>query len=511
MGRTHVSEVESGDRARTEQLVGVGVTWKLAGQVAVQSTRLITVAILARFLTPADYGTAAVAIALASFAFQVSDMGIGAALVQTEKAPRAVRSTAFWASVAVGFGLLLLSIVLSKPVAAFMGEPQVAGMVIAGGLIFAIYSLGSANQAVFMREMRFRSIELRNWIGLGTGSLIAISAAVAGAGAWALVLQQIAYLGTFVAALWWRPGWRPALTFSRSVFRDLWSFAIRIAGGRWARLAELLVVTLLIGRLASVADLGAWSFATSMVILPMSMIVIPISEVLFSAFSRMRDEPERISALWLNGMAYLAALLLPLMFGLIVVSPDLIPTLFGSRWEVSVSIVQILSLAVIIRGLQSWGSIYLDASGRPEVTWWTQLASLCLTPVAVLTGVHWGIDGIAVCYVACQMIAVEIPIFVIVVSQMQVSPRTVASRLAGVAMATIVMTVACIIARSALEAAGIGMAARAALTIGVGVAVYLPALWWLAPRVSRPVGAIAMRRLRSPFDVRRRPVTESPT
>jgi PST family polysaccharide transporter len=481
--------------SQTEHLVGVGVRWKLAGQVAVQLIRLITVAFLARFLTPADYGTAAVAVALAAFATQVADMGIGAALVQTETAPRSVRSTAFWASVGVGFGLLLLSVALSKPIAEFMGTPDVAGMVIAGGVTFAIYSVGSASQAMRMREMRFRSIELRNWLALVTGSVFAVVAAAAGAGAWALVLQQVVFMATFVAALWWRSGWRPAMTFSGPVFRELASFAIRIAGGRWARLAELLVLTLLIGRLASVADLGAWTFATSMVILPLSLIAIPIAEVLFSAFSRLRNEPGRIAALWLDGIAYLAAVLLPLMFGLMVVSPDLIPAVFGARWEVSVAVVQILSVSVLIRGLQSWGSVYMDAMGRPEVTLYTQLASLCLAPLTVVIGVHWGIDGVAVCYVISQLIAVEIPMFIMVLSHMRVSPRTVARRLAGVTLAAILMAVACVLGRAGLAAAGVGMAPRAALTVILGAAVYVPALWWLAPQVSRRVVGIATSRL----------------
>ena len=106
-----------------------------------------------------------------------------------------------------------------------------------------------------------------------------------------------------VAALWFRAGWRPSLSSRSPAFRELVSFAIRIAGGRWARLVELLVLTLLIGHLASVADLGAWTFGMSMVILPLSLIAIPIAEVLFSAFSRLQNEPERMAALWLTASA----------------------------------------------------------------------------------------------------------------------------------------------------------------------------------------------------------------
>jgi PST family polysaccharide transporter len=487
-----------------ERLVGIGITWKLGGQIAVQLVRLLTVAVLARLLTPADYGAAAIAVALASFAPQLADMGLGSALVQAEHAPRAVRATAFWASIASGVGLFAIMAALAEPVAWVMGEPQVAGMVVAGGLTFALYAAGSASQAVYVREMKFRSIEVRNWLALLTGGVIAIIAAAGGAGPWALALQQIAFIATLVAALWFRAGWRPALTFSRPVFRDMRSFAIRIAGGRWARLIELLVLTVLIGRLASVAELGAWTFAMSMVILPLSLIAIPIAEVLFSAFSRLRDDPDRIAALWLDSVGYLAAVLLPVMFGLIVISPDLIPAVFGPRWEVSVGVVQILSVYVLIRGLQSWGSVYMDAVGRPEVTFWTQLGSLCLTPVAVVVGVQHGIEGIAACYVGAQMIAVEIPLFIIVLRQMRLSSRIVAGRLVGTVIAALAMAVGCELGRSALEAAGVGMTARAVLTIAVGAVIYLPAMWWLAPRVSRPVLTIGRHRLGKLLGARRR-------
>jgi polysaccharide transporter, PST family len=491
-----------------ERLVGIGATWKLAGQIAIQVMRLATVAVLARLLTPHDYGAAAIGIALASFAPQLADMGIGSALVQAEKAPPTVRSTAFWASCASGLGLFLIMAAAAEPVAQFMGEPEVAGMVVAGALTYAIYSVGSASQAVYMRDMRFRSTEFRSWIALVTGGVVAIVAAVAGAGPWALALQQIAFMTMLVAALWFRAGWRPTLEFSRPVFRELRWFAIRIAGGRWARLFELLVLTVLIGRLASVPELGAWSFGMSMVVLPLSLIAIPIAEVLFSAFSRLRDEPERMATLWLDSIGYLAAVLLPVLLGLIVVAPDLIPAVFGSRWKVSVGVVQILSIYVLIRSLQSWGSVYMDAVGRPQVTFWTQLASLCLAPVAVVVGVHWGIEGVAACFVAAQMIAVEIPMFIMVLAQMRVAPRTVASRLSGIGVAALIMAGACLVGRSVLGTAVTGLGARAALTILIGLVVYVPALWVLAPGVSRRVFGICRSRLEKVIGARRRAVLQ---
>ena len=486
-----------------ERQVGLGAAWKLLGQVAIQAIRLATVAILARLLVPADYGAAAIAIAIAAFAPTVADMGMGAALVQTDVATRVARSTVFWASLACGVTLSVLTAIAAGPIGEFLGDPRVGEIVAVGGLTFAICAVSATSQAMFTREMRFRSLELRYWLAHVTGSAVAIAAAFMGAGAWALVLQQLALLSTFAAALWWRAGWRPTLEFSRPVLRELGAFALRVAGGRWARLAELLVLTLLVGKLAGVPELGAWSFAMSTVILPLSVIVIPIAEVLFSAFSRLRDERERIAALWLQSIRFLAAVILPLLVGLVVVAPDLIPVAFGAHWHVAVGIIQVLSVYVIVRSLQSWSSIVMDAVGRPQVTLWTQLAALCLTPIGVVVGSRWSVEAVAIGFVVSQLVAVEIPLLIIVLSELRVSLATLAARLFGVVVATAVMAAACLIGRAALVELGIGAAGRAASTIALGLLTYGVTLWLVAPDIRRRAlslgrGALARARGRSP-------------
>jgi O-antigen/teichoic acid export membrane protein len=463
------------------------------------------VLILARLLTPGDYGAAAIAIALASFAPTVADMGMSSALVQVDKASRRARSTTFWAGLAFGISLTALFAAAAAPVGSFLDEPQVGTMVAVGGLTFAICSTGATSQALFMREMRFRSIELRYWFAIAISSVFAVVAAVAGAGSWALVLQQIVLLATFAVAIWWRASWRPTFEFSRADFRRLGSYAIRIAGGRWARLLELLVLTLLIGKLVGITELGAWSFAMSTVILPLTVIVIPIAEVLFSAFSRLREDRERMAALWLQSVRYLTAVIMPLLATLIVAAPDLIPAVFGTKWEVSVGVIQILSIYVIIRSLQSWGQVLLDAVGRPEVTLWTQVAALLLTPVGVAVGSKWGIEGVAVGFVLKQLIAVEIPVMIVVLSELRTSLRSVAAHLYSVPAAALVMTSVAFIARLALSRLGVEMEERAALTIGVAVGTYAIALWLLAPDIVRRALALA-RGLVSRVSWRRRRV-----
>jgi polysaccharide transporter, PST family len=465
--------------------VRTGVLWRFAGQLGVQSTRFVTVVILARLLKPADYGAAAIAVVLASFAPTLGDMALGSALVQTERATRLVRATAFWGSVAFGVILSLLFIVAAGPVGRFLHDPRIGTIVAVGALTFAIYSLGSTSQAMYMRAMNFRSLELRYLLSLVVAGALAVIAAAAGLGAWALVIQQLTLTTAFAGALWWHAGWHPTFEFSRETFRELFAFATRVAGGRWARLLELVVLSLLIGRLVGVPDLGTWSFSMSTVILPLTVITIPIAEVLFAAFSRLQGQRERVAALWLDSIGMLAAAILPLLVGLVIVAPDLIPLVFGSQWGVAVPVIQILSIYVIIRCLQSWNSVVLDAAGKPHITFWTQAAALCLTPIAVVIGAQWGIEGVAVCFVVAQVLAVEIPSFVLVLSELQLTPRTLASRLAGVAAATVLMTAVCLPTRLGLSALGVGAGVRAVVTIFLGLLVYAGAVSILAPDIRR--------------------------
>ena len=206
----------------------------------------------------------------------------------------------------------------------------------------------------------------------------------------------------------------------------------------------------------------------------------------------------------MSSIRFLAAVILPLLVGLAIVAPDFIPVVFGAHWHVSVGIVQVLCIYVIIRSLQAWGSVVVDAIGRPEVTLWTQLGALCLTPIGVVIGSQWSIEAVAVGFVLSQVIAVEIPVLTVVLAELKVAPATLAGRLAGVATATLVMAIACLGGRAALSALGMGMAGRAFVTITLGAVVYAAALWVLAPEIGRRAMSLARRGVATAVVVRRR-------
>ena len=127
----------------------------------------------------------------------------------------------------------------------------------------------------------------------------------------------------------------------------------------------------------------------------------------------------------------------------------------------------------------------LDAAGRPGMTLWTQVTALCLTPVAVVVGAQWGLEGVAVGFVLAQLIAVEIPSLFFVLQELRITLWTVIVRLRGVATAALLMAIACLGWRLGLAELGVDKTGRAVLTIALGLLVYATALRFLAPEIYR--------------------------
>ena len=180
-----------------------GAVWAIGSQLVVQAVRLAGVVVLARLLTPADYGVAALAVTLASFSMTLGDFGFGTALVQAETASQRWASTAWWAlgAGAVGSGLAALA---AYPAALALGEPEVAPLLIAGGVTLLLVALGSASNAFLTRSMSFGVIQGATVTAALVAMACAVGAAYLGAGAWALVLQQVVLAGRCPPSSSWR-------------------------------------------------------------------------------------------------------------------------------------------------------------------------------------------------------------------------------------------------------------------------------------------------------------------
>ena len=462
-----------------------GAVWALAAQIGVQAIRFAGVIVLARLLTPDDYGAAAVAVMIGAFSVVLGDLGYGLALVQVSAASRRWASTACWCALGagiIGSGCAALG---AYPAALAVDEPEVTALVIVGGLTLLLVAASSTSGALLRRSMSFGVIQSAGLVASVLATAGAIAAAALGAGPWALVLQQVVLAAVTSALLILAARWRPSLEFSRTAFRSLSKFALPLTGGQAFGVLQPLVTALLIGHLLGVKELGIWTLSMAAVTVPLSLLAYPLAQVIYAAFARMRDNPERVAEVWLNGFTLLAAVVLPTLFGLIAVAPDLIPLAFGSQWVAAVPVIQILAVYIMSRTLQTWNSPVMDAAGKPHIAMVLNGLVLIALPPSIWLGSEFGIEGVAVAFSLAALLCGEIPSFVITTRELSLRRLSVLAGLRGIVLSSAAACIAVVFVRHALEGEGVGVEPRVALEVIVGAVTYVSCLALFARKVSR--------------------------
>jgi len=472
-----------------------GLVWVAASQVGAQITRAVVAIFIARLLTPGEYGLAALALVFASLVMVFSDLALGAALIQRKTLSAVDRDTAFWTTLAAGVVFSAIGASLSGPIASLYGEPDAQPLLLVLSLSFVVSALGATQQNLMLRDMDFRRVELLPMIGGLVGGVAAVVAAVYGAGAWAIIVQQIVATVITTALAWKRSLWRPRFAFSGASLRDLGGFSAYMLGQRILWYLQANGDRFLIGRFLGTSALGIYAVAYNTMLVPASKLGGPLQRVFSPAFSRIQDEPARIAATWARVARLLAAVSVPALGGLIVVAPDFVPLVLGNQWTEAVPVIQILAWVGIVQALQAINMDILLARGRSKTMFRFAIVATSCHMVAFGVGLEWGIVGVAVAY-SVSTTLVEPAQTVLAARALHVSPLIFLRAIAGVFQAAIGMCLAVLALRVALVDAGVAAELRLLLCIVTGAAVYGALCLWRVPELAAEVRALLDRRAR---------------
>ena len=472
-----------------------GVAWKAGSQVTLQISRMVVALVLARMLAPEDWGLAAMVVLFSSFVVVFTDNALGTALIQRRELIEGDRSTVFWVSAGAGLVLALAGIALANPLADFYNEPEVAALFVAISVSFFVSSLGTTHMALLARDMQFRLLELRQIAATVAGAGVGIGLAVAGYGAWAIVGQLLAETVISTVVLWLVMPWRPSATFSTASLRRLGGFAGNVFGENLLYQAGRSLGSLLIGRFLGAAALGAYSIAMNVILVPFSRLAGPLQQVFFPAFSRMRDDRERIANVWIRATRLVGSVSIPALVGLVVVAPDFVHVVLGPRWTEATPVIQILAVVGIVLSLGTLNTEVLQALGKVGALLRLTLLWAVATLGAVVLGLRWGIVGVAACYTAVTLV-VEPLRALITTRALRISFWRFPASLFGIVQATTIMAAVAVGAREALVASGAPPAIRLAVVALIGVAVYAPCCVWRAPEVVIEIKTTLSRRKR---------------
>jgi O-antigen/teichoic acid export membrane protein len=381
------------------------MVWTAWGNGAMAVLKVVVLVLLTRLLSPADFGVVGAALIVVGFSLNFSQLGLGPALVQRpELEPRHI-STAFFAT--TGFGLLVAGLVwLGAPLLAdFFRMPQLVPVVRVLALMFPIGGISTVAENLVQRDLRFRLLANSDVLGYGLGyGVVGGVLAVLGWGVWALVAGQITQavirsailLRTMPPRLTPRPTWVS--------FRELMEFG---AGQSAARIGVLLANqadNLVVGRWLGAVELGLYSRAYQLMAVPTALLGNVLDTVLFPTMARVQDDPRRLSSAYLQGVAALSLVTLPVGVVAAVLAPDLVAVAFGSRWEALVPPFQVLALGMTFRTGYRMSDSLSKATGRVYRRAWRQALFAGLVFLGAWVGQFYGLTWVAVGVLAALFI-----------------------------------------------------------------------------------------------------------
>ncbi|MGP3535736.1 oligosaccharide flippase family protein [Microbacterium sp. RD1] len=341
------------------------ILWMTLQRWATRIGALVTLMILTRLLAPEDFGLASAATTLIPVLYVIADMGFSTYIVQATDLTRRTTNTAFWFSVTCGL-LLAGAIALAAPLLALMlGEPGVSPLVQVMATSIVIVAITSVPISLLRRRMQFRTLAIVEVASALGAQVVAIAAAFAGAGAWALVLQVLASQLVYGVIVWAVTRWRPGGGFAWSELRSMARFGLPVVGSGLVGMSRAWVETVIIISALGVREMGFIIIAQRLVLTAQELSVSALLPVATAAFARLKLTPERLRSAYLRASAISYAAVTPLMVFVGVAAPVMVPFLFGTDKQHSADLVPAIVAVVLLN--VSWAidqGLYLGI-GRP--------------------------------------------------------------------------------------------------------------------------------------------------
>jgi PST family polysaccharide transporter len=293
----------------------------------------------------------------------------------------------------------LISLGCSGFVAILFHQPQLAPIIRWLSISFILAGLNSTQQAILRRQLAFKKLAVRSFVAIVTGGVVGLVSAFLGFGVWSLVAQILVNGLVGVVVFWSVSHWRPGFHFSKKHFLDLFSFGFNIIGINLLNFLNRHVDDLLIGYFLGPTMLGFYTIAYRLLVVMTDLLTSAANAVAFPTFSRLQNEPERMRRAFYQAIHYTGLISFPAFIGVAVVAPELIVTLFGPQWTLSIPVLQILAFIGILHSIFYFHNSVVIALGKPSWRLGNAFINSVANVIAFALTVRWGIAAVAAAYV----------------------------------------------------------------------------------------------------------------
>jgi O-antigen/teichoic acid export membrane protein len=379
---------------RAVQGGGITVIARILGQVL----QLAGTMVLARVLTPNDFGLVAMVTSIVGLLLLFSDLGFTDATLQAERITHSQASSLFWTIIGFNTLVALSMIVLSPFIAAFYREEKVRLIAVVLSLEVVLFGLGNQHFALLRREMKFMGVSSATLLATFLGNSVAILMAWRGLGYWSLVAREVVFSLVRAVAAWVLCRWLPGVPRRRSGARSLMRYGVTTSGSLGVSYLGDNLDKTLVGKMFGADELGYYTRAFGLFSLPLGQFASSLHHVAVSTLSRLRDQPDEFRRYYLRAISAVSFLGMPLAGFMVTASREITYVFFGPQWSRSAELLAILGFSAGIKMIYSTCE-WLNASlGRADRRLKWQLISFCATMAAIGIGLLFGVKGVAIAY-----------------------------------------------------------------------------------------------------------------
>lgn len=381
-----------------------GAFAKAWSQMILAVLRIGSLMVLARLLTPRDFGLVAMVTVVTGIFGLFLDAGLSLVTVQRPNISRDQVSTLFWANVLVGAILSLLTLIAAPIMVAFYHESRLLWIAIALSAGFLINATGVQHAALLQRQMRFTVLALIEILAYLSSSIIGIAMAIGGLGYWSLVAMAIVPTIVSTVGFWLASAWVPGRPRRHVGARSMLSFGGQVTLSGIIIYYSLNLDKVLLGRYWGTEALGIYGRAYQLISIPRDYVGSAVGNVAVASLSRLHAEPARFKSYFLKGYSLMLALLLPITFTTALFADEIILFFLGPTWKDAALILRLLTPTILVIGLFSPLRWFLYAMGRIGRSLKISLVLAPLVTAAYFIGLPHGPRGVALAFSSLMMI-----------------------------------------------------------------------------------------------------------
>ncbi|MEO1100661.1 MAG: lipopolysaccharide biosynthesis protein [Pseudomonadota bacterium] len=396
---------DGGPSAGLGSTVVKGAVWTSLANVARIASAVLIIPILSRFLDLADFGIMQIAMPIVLFLMIFNDVGLGPALVRAENPSRAMWSSVLWTNLGLGLIMTCGLFAIAGPLADFFREPEVEPITQALSIALILNCLSIVPGARLQRDFKFKQMTIVEVVSISCGIAAAVVTAIQGAGAWALVYQQVAMFFVKTIMLWgFARNTAVAFEYRWSEIANVFGFSSNLLGTRFITFLANNVPNLLIGRIISVTALGAYSIAVRIMIVPVQIFAQGLTSVLLPTMAQFHTDTDRMRAACLRTYRLTALVTFPALAGIAALAEPFVLFALGESMAAAGPILALIAPLGAAKALLSSQSAMYMALGRADVLFKWATIEAVLISIGFAIGIQFGLIAAVQIYVVVLLL-----------------------------------------------------------------------------------------------------------